>query len=167
MWELLACLQGSCSFGGYCERDARVDATASPVENARLASLAQRGELAGKLLLAENRTTVFPLAPKFVVLNLLAHRFAEMLIRLSSACRGRTDVRFLANSFHMCCVRPALKGVHCIGLGSEGPLGHGFLILLQSDGYATGNPNAVLAQVAQARNMSIGEHRHCCVTFKI
>ena len=22
------------------------------------------------------------------------------------------------------------------------------------------------AQVAQARNMSIGEHRHCCVTFK-
>ena len=21
-------------------------------------------------------------------------------------------------------------------------------------------------QVAQARNMSIGEHRHCCVTFK-
>ena len=23
------------------------------------------------------------------------------------------------------------------------------------------------AQVAQARNMSIGEHRHCCVTFKI
>ena len=22
-------------------------------------------------------------------------------------------------------------------------------------------------QVAQARNMSIGEHRHCCVTFKI
>ena len=28
--------------------------------------------------------------------------------------------------------------------------------------------NAVVkAQVAQARNMSIGEHRHCCVTFKI
>ena len=25
----------------------------------------------------------------------------------------------------------------------------------------------VLAQVAQAQNMSIGEHRHCCVTFKI
>ena len=25
----------------------------------------------------------------------------------------------------------------------------------------------VLPQVAQARNMSIGEHRHCCVTFKI
>ena len=23
------------------------------------------------------------------------------------------------------------------------------------------------AQVAQARNMSIGEHRHCCVTFEI
>ena len=23
------------------------------------------------------------------------------------------------------------------------------------------------AQVAQARNMSIGDHRHCCVTFKI
>ena len=26
---------------------------------------------------------------------------------------------------------------------------------------------AVQAQVAQARNMNIGEHRHCCVTFKI
>ena len=26
---------------------------------------------------------------------------------------------------------------------------------------------AAAAQVAQARNMSIGEHRHCCVTFKI
>ena len=25
----------------------------------------------------------------------------------------------------------------------------------------------VYTQVAQARNMSIGEHRHCCVTFKI
>ena len=25
----------------------------------------------------------------------------------------------------------------------------------------------IIAQVAQARNMSIGEHRHCCVTFKI
>ena len=24
-----------------------------------------------------------------------------------------------------------------------------------------------IPQVAQARNMSIGEHRHCCVTFKI
>ena len=25
----------------------------------------------------------------------------------------------------------------------------------------------LLPQVAQARNMSIGEHRHCCVTFEI
>ena len=25
----------------------------------------------------------------------------------------------------------------------------------------------VIPQVAQARNMSIAEHRHCCVTFKI
>ena len=25
----------------------------------------------------------------------------------------------------------------------------------------------VITQVAQARYMSIGEHRHCCVTFKI
>ena len=27
--------------------------------------------------------------------------------------------------------------------------------------------NESLPQVAQARNMSIGEHRHCCVTFKL
>ena len=25
----------------------------------------------------------------------------------------------------------------------------------------------VYSQVTQARNMSIGEHRHCCVTFKL
>ena len=25
----------------------------------------------------------------------------------------------------------------------------------------------VTPQVAQARNMSIGDHRHCCVTFEI
>ena len=31
----------------------------------------------------------------------------------------------------------------------------------------TGGKITVNAQVTQARNMSIGEHRHCCVTFKI
>ena len=30
-----------------------------------------------------------------------------------------------------------------------------------------GCSSPVASQVAQARNMSIGEHRHCCVTFKI
>ena len=30
-----------------------------------------------------------------------------------------------------------------------------------------GPPGSDQPQVAQARNMSIGEHRHCCVTFKI
>ena len=27
--------------------------------------------------------------------------------------------------------------------------------------------DGVVAQVPQARNISIGEHRHCCVTFQI
>ena len=27
--------------------------------------------------------------------------------------------------------------------------------------------SSMAAQVAQARNMSTGEHRHCCITFKI
>ena len=27
--------------------------------------------------------------------------------------------------------------------------------------------DVVVAQVSQARNISIGEHRHCCVTFQI
>ena len=27
--------------------------------------------------------------------------------------------------------------------------------------------DGVVAQVAQARNISVGEHRHCCVTFQI
>ena len=29
------------------------------------------------------------------------------------------------------------------------------------------NSETVSTQVAQTRNMSNGEHRHCCVTFKI
>ena len=31
----------------------------------------------------------------------------------------------------------------------------------------TGGKITVNAQVTQARNMSIGEHRHCCVTLEI
>ena len=27
--------------------------------------------------------------------------------------------------------------------------------------------NKLISQVAQARNMRIGEHRYCCITFKI
>ena len=33
--------------------------------------------------------------------------------------------------------------------------------------YSARNYKSVGTQVAQARNMSIGGHRHCCVTFKI
>ena len=32
------------------------------------------------------------------------------MIRLPGACRGRTAVRFPANSYHMCCVELAVKG---------------------------------------------------------
>ena len=35
-----------------------------------------------------------------------------------------------------------------------------------SEGYAL-QCTRIPPQVAQARNMSIGEYRHCCVTFKI
>ena len=41
-------------------------------------------------------------------------------------CRGRTAVQFQTNGSHMCCVEPALKGVHCICLSSRGPLRFGF-----------------------------------------
>ena len=41
-------------------------------------------------------------------------------------CHGRTAVQFQTNSSHMCCVEPALKGVHCICLSSRGPLRYGF-----------------------------------------
>ena len=50
-----------------------------------------------------------PPPSQFVLLDLLAHRSAKMLIRLPSACRGKTAVQFPANSSHMCCVELALK----------------------------------------------------------
>ena len=37
----------------------------------------------------------------------------KMLIRLPSACRGRSAVHFPANRSHTCCVELALKGVLC------------------------------------------------------
>ena len=37
------------------------------------------------------------------------------MIRLACACRGRTAVRFPANSSHMCCVELAGKGLASAG----------------------------------------------------
>ena len=39
------------------------------------------------------------------------------MTRLPRACRGRTAVRFPANSSHMCCVELALKGLASAGKG--------------------------------------------------
>ena len=44
----------------------------------------------------------------------------------SRTCRGRTAVRFPANSSHMCCVELALKAVLCTCLGGKGSFRHGF-----------------------------------------
>ena len=55
-----------------------------------------------------------------------------MLIRLPSACHGRTAVQFPANSSHMCCVELALKGVLCTCLGRKGPLNTWALIRVNS-----------------------------------
>ena len=47
---------------------------------------------------------------------------------------------------------------------------YGTLIFQQSSMICIGRHvrgHTVAPQVAQARNMNIGEHRHCCVTFKI
>ena len=59
---------------------------------------------------------------QFVLLDLLAHRSAEMLIRLPSACRGKTAVQFPASSSHVCCVELALKWLLCTCVGRKGPL---------------------------------------------
>ena len=53
------------------------------------------------------------------------------MIRLPSACRGRTAVQIPANSSHMCCVELALKGLASAG---KGPLYTGFPRSL-TDGY--------------------------------
>ena len=59
---------------------------------------------------------------QFVLLDLLAHRSAEMLIRLPSACRGKTAVQFPASSSHVRCVELALKWLLCTRVGRKGPL---------------------------------------------
>ena len=49
------------------------------------------------------------------------------MIHLPRACRGRTAVRFPANSSHMCCVELALDKLLCTHLGSKGFGDMGFL----------------------------------------
>ena len=53
------------------------------------------------------------------------------MIRLACACRGRTAVRFPANSSHMCCVELAGKG-----LASAGTVSFVHLPGSLTDGYA-------------------------------
>ena len=50
----------------------------------------------------------------------------QHMIRLPRACRGRTALRFPANSPYMCRVQLAHKRVLCTRLGSRGSLRHGF-----------------------------------------
>ena len=49
-----------------------------------------------------------------------------LVIHLPRACRGRTAVRFPANSSHVCCVELALDRLLCTQLGSKGLLRSGF-----------------------------------------
>ena len=51
--------------------------------------------------------------PWTAVSPLLALRSRKFLIHFPCACRGRTAVRFPANSSQMCCAELALKGVLC------------------------------------------------------
>ena len=48
------------------------------------------------------------------------------MIRLPRACRGRTAVRFPANSSHMCCVKLALKGLASAEKSSPRSLTEGY-----------------------------------------
>ena len=49
-----------------------------------------------------------------------------LVIHLPRACRGRTAVRFPANSSHMCCVELALDRLLCTHLDSKEFLRRGF-----------------------------------------
>ena len=64
----------------------------------------------------------------------------KLMIRLSLACRGRTAVRFRANSSHVCCVELVLKEVLCTRLGSRGSLRRRFSPLI--------DPTALLRDIA-------------------
>ena len=54
------------------------------------------------------------------------------MIYLRRACRGRTALRFPANSSHMCCVELALDRLLCTHLGSKGFLRRGFFPFVNS-----------------------------------
>ena len=54
------------------------------------------------------------------------HTYTKPMIRLPRACRGRTAVRFPANSSHMCCLELALDRQLCTHLGSKRFLRSGF-----------------------------------------
>ena len=60
-----------------------------------------------------------------------------------------------------CCVLYAWLDLREAGLGKKGKMERG----LGTEGIHFSAP--ATSQAAQARNMSIGEHRHCCVTFEI
>ena len=52
------------------------------------------------------------------------------MIRLPRACRGRAAVRLPANSFHMCCVELALKGLASAGKCLAWSLTNGYAMLM-------------------------------------
>ena len=54
------------------------------------------------------------------------HTYTKPMIRLPRAFRGRTAVRFPANSSHMCCLELALDRQLCTHLGSKRFLRRGF-----------------------------------------
>ena len=58
------------------------------------------------------------------------HTYTKPMIRLPRACRGRTAVRFPANSSHMCCVELALIGLASAGKGFPRSLTDGYAMLM-------------------------------------
>ena len=59
--------------------------------------------------------------------------------------------------------------VHCVFFSNYHTLLKNIIRVIEglSRVRVTGGKITVNAQVTQARNMSIGEHRHCCVTLEI
>ena len=60
------------------------------------------------------------------------HTYTKPMIRLPHAYRGRTAVRFPANSSHICCVELALDRQLCTHHGSRGFLRRGFSTFITS-----------------------------------
>ena len=98
-------------------------------------------------------------------LDLLAQELGFVL-----KSKQRKALEMLLSGKDVFCVLPTALFIRCLFMQRvrQVPFNgrQSLLSRLRKKGGSVENTR-LLPQVAQARNMSIGEHRHCCGTFKI